>query len=264
MRVFLAGVSVLGPGLPGWAASEAVLAGAAPYAPAPFTPPPPALLSATERRRTSPAVRLALAAAAEAAAASGLPPAEVETVFASSNGDGAVVGAILDALVTPDGVISPTQFHNSVHNAAAGYWSIAVGSTRPSVSVGGHDHVFAAGLLHAAARAVASGAPVLLCAYDAPLAEPLAQVRPTELSFAAGFVLAPQPLDTARATLTLRYIAEPPPPGPPPADALDALAAANPAARALPLLRALAGRRRMTLVLPMLEDARLDVAVAPC
>jgi hypothetical protein len=268
MKVAVLGASVLGPGLPGWDASEAVLAGAAPYAPAaPFAPPPPALLSATERRRTSPAVRLALAAAAEAAAASGLPPEALETVFASSNGDGTVVGAILDALAAPDGAISPTQFHNSVHNAAAGYWSIAVGSTRPSVSVGGHDHVFAAGLLHAAARAVVAAAPVLLCAYDAPLAEPLARVRRTELPFAAGLVLAPPaPRGPARATLALRYVAEPPAPPAParPDDALDALAAANPAARALPLLRALAGHRSATLVLPMLEDARLEVAVAPC
>ena len=47
----------------------------------------------------------------------------------------------------PNGTISPTQFHNSVHNAAAGYWHIAAGSAAPSLSVGGHDGAFAAGLL---------------------------------------------------------------------------------------------------------------------
>nr|WP_304502919.1 beta-ketoacyl synthase chain length factor [Caldovatus aquaticus] len=254
--------------MPGWAASAPVLAGAAPYTPAPVALPPPAALPPTERRRASPAVRLALAAAAEAAAASGLPPAGLETVFASSNGDGRVVGAILEALAAPDGVISPTQFHNSVHNAAAGYWSIAAASQRPSVALGGHDHAFAAGLLHAAARVAATGAPVLLCAYDAPLDEPLAQCRRTEVPFAAALVLAPPgratPAAAACARLAIAYRAEPAPPSPPAATALDALAAANPAARALPLLRALARREAGRIVLPLLEDGRLEVAVAPC
>lgn len=270
MRVEVIGAAVLGPGLPGWAASAPVLAGTVPYEPAPVALPPPPGLPATERRRTSPAVRLALAAAAEAAAASGLPPAELETVFASSNGDGQVVGAILGALAEPDGVISPTQFHNSVHNAAAGYWSIAAASTRPSVAVGGHDQAFAAGLLHAAARVSVTGAPVLLCAYDAPLGEPLAQCRPTAAPFAAALVLAP-PERAAAATdapalarLELLYRAEPAPAPAPDMTALGALAAGNAAARALPLLRALARREATRIVLPMLEDGRLEIAVAPC
>jgi hypothetical protein len=268
VRVAVVGVAVLGPGLPGWAASAPVLAGAVPYEAAPLALPPPAALPATERRRTSPAVRLALAAAAEAATASGLPPASLETVFASSNGDGQVVGAILEALSAPDGVISPTQFHNSVHNAAAGYWGIATGSARSSVSVGGHDHVFAAGLLLATARVAAGGATVLLCVYDAPLDEPLASCRPTAAPFAAALVLAPAGRDgraapAALALLDIRYRAEP---GPPPAAAtgLDALAAGNPAARALPLLRALARRKAAELALPMLEDGRVEIAVTPC
>lgn len=272
MRVEVVGVGVLGPGLSGWAASAPVLAGAAPYAPeGPLALPPPAGLSPTERRRTSPAVRLALAAASEATAASGLPPASLETVFASSNGDGQVVGAILEALSEPDGVISPTQFHNSVHNAAAGYWSIATGSTRPSVSVGGHDQVFAAGLLHAAMRVSVTGAAVLFCAYDAPLNEPLAQCRPTTAPFAAGLVLAPPAQDGRRpdppavARLEIRYRPEPAPPPAPAGTALDALAAGNPTARgAVPLLRALSRREAARIVLPMLEDGRIEIAVAPC
>ena len=35
--------------------------------------------------------------------------AALETVFASSNGDGAVVGAILETLSDPAGAISPTD-----------------------------------------------------------------------------------------------------------------------------------------------------------
>jgi beta-ketoacyl synthase-like protein len=187
-------------------------------------------------------------------------------VFASSNGDGAVVGAILETLTDPLGAISPTQFHNSVHNAAAGYWGIGMGSTSPSVSVGGHDDTVAAGLLQAAAAASARRRRVLFCAYDAPLPQPLSAVRRTTVPFAAAVVLLPEPGASARAALALRFR-----PGAPPqpaaseaADPLDALAAENPAARALPLLRALAARRPAALRLPLLGDASLEIELAPC
>lgn len=262
MRCWIGGVSVLGPGLPGWRASETVLAGADPWTPADVVVPPPAMLPATERRRTSLAVRLALAAAAEAASGEA-DAAALETVFASSNGDGAVVGAILETLTDPAGAISPTQFHNSVHNAAAGYWGIGTGSTSPSVSVGGHDDTVAAGLLQAAAAASARRSRVLFCAYDAPLPPPLAAVRRTTVPFATAMVLLPEPDASARAALDLRFgpgPAEAPPAG---RDALDALAAENPAARSLPLLRALAARRPAALRLPVLGDSYLEIGVSP-
>ncbi len=263
MTCWIAGVAVLGAGLPGWAASEAALAGTAPWSAGEVVPPPPALLPPTERRRTSAAVRLALAVATEATA--GVEDrAALETVFASSNGDGAVVGGILEALHDPGGVaLSPTQFHNSVHNSAAGYWHIAIGSTAPSVSLGGYDGSFAAGLLAAAMAVAARGASVLLCAYDLPLPAPLAAVRPTGPGFAAALVLRPQPVPGALARLALRHVAEPAP-ALPPGDALDALAEGNPAARALPLLRALAARRPARIDLPLAADAHLTLDLAPC
>ncbi|MEN0077042.1 MAG: beta-ketoacyl synthase chain length factor, partial [Paracraurococcus sp.] len=139
LRGRIAGIGLLGPGLPGWAASRPILLGEVPWAPAEPLIPPPALLPPTERRRTSLVIRLALAAASEAVA--GAPDrAALETVFVSSNGDGAIIGSILAALHEPAGVaLSPTQFHNSVHNAPAGYWHIAAGSAAPSLSLGGHD-----------------------------------------------------------------------------------------------------------------------------
>jgi hypothetical protein len=264
LRCWVGGVAVLGPGLPGWKASEAILAGEAPWTPAEVAVPPPAMLAPTERRRTSLAVRLALAASAEATAGEE-DAAALETVFASSNGDGAVVGAILETLTDPAGAISPTQFHNSVHNAAAGYWGIGVGSTSPSISIGGHDGTAAAGLMQAAAAAATRRRRVLLCAYDAPLPPPLGAVRRTTVPFAAAFVLQPERDGSARAVLALRFRPDAPPPdGAVPADPLDALATENPAARALPLLRALAARRAAAMRLPLLGDASLEIELAPC
>lgn len=256
----VAGIGLLGPGLSGWAAAQPVLAGAAPFIPGSLTPPVPALLPATERRRTGASVRLALAVAAEAVQASGLPPEELDTVFASSNGEGQVIVAILDALHAPDGAISPTQFHNSVHNAAAGYWGIAAGSARGSVSLGGHDFAFATGLMQAAAQVVARGAPVLLVAHDVPLPPPLTALRPGDESFAAAFVLVPGM--GSHGALRIAYAAEGPPAEPPLPPGLEAIRAGNPAARALPLLMALAARRATTLRLALPEAAGLEVTVA--
>lgn len=255
------GIGLLGPGLPGWAASRDCLAGTAPWTRSELAAPPPALLPPTERRRTGLPVRLALAVAAEASAAEP-DRAALETIFASGNGDGAIVGGILAALHDPDGIaISPTAFHNSVHNAPSGYWHIAVGSTAPSVSLGGHDGSFGAGLLMAATAVAVRARPVLFCAYDVPMAPPLDRVRPTGCGFAVALLL--RPAEATGDRLALRYVAAPAEP-PPAADALDRLAAENPAARALPLLRALAARHPAALHLALEADAHLALELRPC
>jgi len=236
------GVGVWGPGLPGWARARAVLAGRAPFVPDETAPPPPALLPPTERRRAGAATRLALAVAAEASETSGVAPGSVPGVFASSNGDGAVVGALLETLASADPLVSPTQFHNSVHNAAAGYWSIATGSAAPVTSLSGHDGSLAAGLLRAVSEVVTDDARVLLVVYDLPLPPPAAAVRPTRFAFGVGLVLGPAGTPGALAEMRLGHLAAPADPDAeaPRAPALRELAAANPAARSLRLLEALA------------------------
>ncbi len=259
------GVGLWGSGLPGFPASRAVLAGQAPWAAEDAPPPVPGLLPPAERRRLGTTVRLALATAAEAVAMAGIDPHAAHNVFATSNGDGAVVHALLEELARPAPQLSPTQFHNSVHNAAAGYWTIAIGSRAPTQCIALHDATFAAGLL-AAMVELAAGAPVLFCVHDAPLPAPLAAKRRTETGFAAAFVLAPveaEPEGGGLGRLAVRYQpvpAEAPFAALPPA--LRRLAEANPAAQALPLLAAIAAGRPARLALPYL-DARLDLAFEP-
>ncbi len=231
------GVAVLGSGLPDWAAARAVLAGTEPWHGGEVVLPPPALLSATERRRTGPAVRLALAVASAAASASGIDPATLRPVFASGNGDGNTVAAILDAMARPDGFVSPTQFHNSVHNAAAGYWSIGTASNQPATCLGGHDWSFGCGLLKAVAECAAGQHPVLLCAYDLPLPSPIDAKRPTGPAFGAAFVLVPA---GHGPRLSIEWYPQPATRAEPLNPALRDLAAGNPAARSLRLLEALA------------------------
>jgi hypothetical protein len=131
--------------------------------------------------------------------------------------------------------VSPTQFHNSVHNAVSGYWSIGTKSLQPVTCLAGGDTTFAAGLM----QAVAAGGDVLLCVYDAPIPSPLGDGRPTAFAFASAFVLSGND-HGALAEIRLRTggaVGECLPRG----AALRALVKGNAAARALRLLEAVAG-----------------------
>ncbi|MGS0648472.1 beta-ketoacyl synthase chain length factor [Komagataeibacter melomenusus] len=246
MRVWISGLAVLADGMAGWAAARAILRGEAAWQPTPCALPPPATLAPNERRRTSPIVRLAMAVASDACAAAGCDPAAVHNVFGSSNGDGRVVNAILQALADPAAGLSPTQFHNCVHNAAAGYWTIGSQSRQPVACFGGYDWSWGFSLLQAAAEAVVEDRTVLLCVYDMAMPQPLGQKRPTRGTFGVGLVLSPRPVPHALAMLDIEYGPEEATDTPltlPDAQtttALRTLCHDNPAARALPLLAALA------------------------
>ena len=202
MRVFVEGVGVVGPGLEGWPAARPVLAGAARYEPAPVRLPPIALLPPAERRRAGTTVRLAIAAGIEALAQSGRAPADMAMVFAASGGDGETVHETLSVLATAQREVSPTRFHNSVHNAPSGYWSVATGSRAPSTSICAFDDSFAAGMLEAAVQATVQDCPVTLIAYDVPYPEPLHAARPIVAMFGMAMVLAPRKTDRGFAALT--------------------------------------------------------------
>jgi Beta-ketoacyl synthase, N-terminal domain len=237
MRVHLHGVGAIGPGLDGWAASREVLAGRARWEEAPLRAPVPSILPLTERRRCNAASRLALAAAEDALAGGAWPATELATVFASADGDGAVTHALCESFAAREPDVSPTQFHNSVHNAPAGYWGIATRSSRPSTSLAADRDSFAAGLFEAALQATVDPRPVLLVAFDLPLPHPLALMRPRAHGLAVALLLAREARGGALAALELRLE-----PGAT-ATALPARLGAladNPAARALPLLALLA------------------------
>ncbi|MGH8635169.1 MAG: beta-ketoacyl synthase chain length factor [Burkholderiales bacterium] len=264
MRAFIEGVGLVGPGLSGWQASRATLAGAHAYCSAPTALAMSELLPAAERRRAGVPVKLALAAGQEALGNAGRDAAATATVFTSSSGDCQNVHQILEALATPERQISPTRFHNSVHNAAAGYWSIATQCRAPSTSLCCHDASFAAGLLEAVSQAVVAGAPVALIAYDHPYPEPLNSVRPIHGDFSMALALAPQATQRALAAVDVTFV-------PQEADAscaadpgLEKLRTGVPAARCLPLLAALARGSRETVILEYVAGTHLRVVVAPC
>lgn len=255
-------VALLGPGLNGWGEAHEVLTGARPYAHAATAVPAPALLPANERRRSGLAVRIALATGAAALEACGRDPARLATVFASSSADGDTCHAICEQLAGSDRLISPTRFHNSVHNAPAGYWSIATRSMAPSTSLCAFDGSFCAGLLEACALARSGGEAVLLIAYDAPYPEPLRAARPVPDAFGAALLLTPEASSTSLARIEVAADERAPDAMADPG--LETLRTSIPTARALPLLARLARREAGEARLAYLEDLSLAVRISPC
>jgi hypothetical protein len=257
----VAAVGLAAPGLAGWDGAQAVLRGAAAYAAGELPPHQTSLLPPNERRRAPPAVRLAFRAAEDAMAQ--LPPmAEgLATVFASSDADMDIIHRICSALSNATPMLSPTDFHNSVHNAAAGYWSIAVKARGPSSTLSAYDASFAAGLLEAAAQVQVDGTDTMLVTYDVPPPFPLNTERPIGTAVAVALVLSSAP-GASLARLRLESfaqgeetsMADP---------ALEALRRSNPAGRALPLLRLLALRQAGSVLLDNNAAGLLRVEVLP-
>ena len=263
MRVYVESIGLCGPGLEGWAASRQVLADAQEHVPTPTRVPPMPLLPSNERRRAVQTVRLAVAVGVEAFTNSGRDPAGIATVFTSSGGDGETIHEILNVLASPNRDLSPTRFHNSVHNTPAGYWGIGTGSRAPSTSICCHDGSFGAGLLEAATQVRAENDPVTLIAYDVQYPAPLSEVRPIGALFAVALVLTPVPTAGAFASIELLAGGERSAVSPMTSPSLETLRRTTPAARCLPLLAALARRTDAVITLEYLPDLALCLRVSP-
>jgi hypothetical protein len=262
LSAFVEGIGVLGPGMADWPDAAARLRGEAPWDSTPAVLPAPQCLPPAERRRTGVPVRLTLAVGLEATSRAGADPAALPAVFASSGGDGHNCHEICQVLATDDRQLSPTRFHNSVHNAAAGYWGIATGATPASTSLCAYDASFAAGLLEALVQLTVERTPVLLIAYDAGYPEPLRRCRPIPDAFGVALVLAPTQGAASIARLSMAT-------GAAPSQSLahaglEALRRSIPAARSLPLLTLLARGQRGRATIEYLEETTVTVEVSPC
>ena len=262
MNIFVESVAILAPGLAGWAASRAVLAGEKNYRSEAFVAPVAELLPAVERRRTGTTVKLALAAGHEALCGAGRPADSVATVFASSGNDGEVINDICLTWAGPDRQVSPTRFHNSVHNAPSGYWGIATHSHHPSTSLCGFDWSFTIGLLEAAVQLQVQRAEVLLIAYDTPYPMPLAGVRRVDEPFATALFLTREATANSLACLTISMDERAKAISRMEDAALEQLRTANPSAVALPLLAALARNPSGPVTLPRNAGQTVSISVA--
>ncbi len=262
----LLGIGVVGPGLPDWVQAREILLGLRSYEDGPAPTPAPVCLPPNERRRATPATRVALESARQAIGGLSLDVSGLASVFASSDGDMDLIDRLCTDIYCNRVPVSPTVFHNSVHNAVAGYWSIGHACREPSTSLAAWDGSLAAGLLESAAQIAGAGRPVLLVAYDVPTAGALARHRPFTAPFACALVLAPAPAPGALAILDLQLAGQGEADRLPPelAPGLEVLRTGNPAARVLPLLRVVAQGVGGRVRLPYLDDLDLVAsAVSP-
>lgn len=258
LSVWVEGIGAWALGLPDWPRLRALLRGEACADTAMPARPSPQILPPSERRRAPTSVLIAIEAASQAVAASGRDASTLACVFASAHGDAGIMDYMCATLAQAPREMSPTRFHNSVHNAAAGYWTIAAGCHAASSAVSALEQSFGASLLEAAVQVCADHRPVLLVACDVPGAGPLGEMIASTIPFGSALVLAPAPRANAvaRLDLVLRGATASTPARHPHAIAL---AAANLAAHGLPLLEALAHGAPSTVTLPAAAELGLDV-----
>ncbi len=261
MRAWVHGVGVIAPGLPDWSTAAAVLRGELVHVPAPSVLPVPELLPGAERRRASRIVKLTLGVGLQAVQHAGADAATLTTVFSASGADGHNCHALCEQLAGSDRQISPTRFHNSVHNAAAGYWGIATHSMAPSQVIAAHDASLGAGLLDALAQVMVDGQPVLLVASDGEYPQPLHALRPISDCAGVALLLSPH-ADGALGALTVQPVEAPAEAMEQPS--LEVLRREIPAMRSLPLLQRIARAEAGTVVLDYLAPMQLSVDWQPC
>ena len=259
MRVGIAAIGLAAPGLPDWPTAARVLRGEETYVASELAPYAPQLLPANERRRATPAVRQAFRVAEEAIV--GRDAKNLATVFAGSDADMAILHRICAALAEPQKLVSPTDFHNSVHNAAAGYWGIAIGATAPSTTLAGYDGSFALALFEAVLQTVVEQRDTLLVVFDVPAPEPLHSARPLACAASCALWLTAGTDAAEHGALDIELAS---------GDdttmsdaALEALRLGNPALRALPLLRHIAQASAGRVLLPNSGGRSLRVDYRP-
>jgi hypothetical protein len=256
----VAGISFWSTRLPGWEIARAVIRGEMPSPTANSPRPAPTLLAPTERRRAPDSVALALEVAAKACEAAGVDASTLSSVFASTHGDLAISDYMCATLAGTPTLISPIKFHNSVHNAAAGYWTIGSHCDAPYTAVSGHHYTFGLGLLEALVQVSNEGKPVLYVAFDVEGKGPLQAMAQSEGLVGVGVVLEPARTGSGRTRVSAQLEFEIPVTTA--ASAAAELVAKNSMAPSLPLFEALALEHDARVVLATGANSRLTLELS--
>jgi hypothetical protein len=261
MNLYINGIGVWGFGLRSWSDFTDIHAGLSVPDQDDSAVPSPKAIPPRERRRAPLPVKLAVEVAQQACDQAGVNHAAVASVFTSAMGDTAITDCLCRILASPDKMVSPTKFHNSVHNAASGYWSIAAKNRSASSFIGGFAHSFPVALLEAAIQCHVEECPVLLVANDIAHSVPFTDIIRIESNFACGLLLDRTP-SVGGWSLSISnqpgHVDWPKPAAP----AIAHLGELNPCARALTVMDACAGKRATELRMPLNEHAHLELKVS--
>ncbi|MDT8371966.1 MAG: beta-ketoacyl synthase chain length factor [Gammaproteobacteria bacterium] len=259
-KIYINGLSIIAPGMVEPEKTLRILRGVQQWCAEPLPRLVPGSLPANERRRATPVIKLALQAM-QPLLHSDDDLEKMATVFASSDGDLGNDDKICRALAKNEKAVSPTQFHNSVHNAPAGYWAIASSMRSASISLSAGNATFAAGLLDAAMQVLSEQQNVLLVAYDVVAPEPLNEKRKFEYSLSIALRLGLKSeaenaghiqcsVSGANTVVTACQN-----------DSLESLRTGNPVGAGLPLLEALARESVASISIPYVMGKRLQIEI---
>ena len=223
--------------------------------------PKPDVIPANERRRAPLPVRLAVETSAQACLDAGLEASELACVFVSGLGDTQLTDYMCKVLAGDNKALSPTKFHNSVHNAAAGYWTNSTECMQAANSVAGFTQSVSLTLIEALIQAQAEQRALLLTFYDAPSSPVLKELLKNELPFAVSMVIAPASVANGKGQSLIASVQSEPASWPPQTwqGDLHHCYAHNPVARILPFLELLTGSKDDTLM-PLSAATSLTVA----
>ena len=203
----------------------------------------PSMIPPRERRRAPLSVKLAVEVMEQAFTMAGMDPADACVVFSSAMGDMDITDYLCETLSSPPRLVSPTRFHNSVHNAATGYWSISAQCTAATNAVSAFGYTASMALIEAAIQVKEERQATLLVMQEMAAPTALQASCPSSNAFSCSLLLTPKGMCTnALARLQIDnavgvvdWPARP--------VGMDNAFAGNPAARILPLISLISERQ---------------------
>lgn len=130
------------------------------------------MLEGPLRRRASELTRASVEVFGQAVRSANVDPATVATIWATAHGEHGTAIKLLKMMLRGDGKVSPTHFHNSVHNTSSAYASIAGGNATGSTTLTGGPELVSSALLEAFCQIDAGQREVIVVLGDEPLHAP--------------------------------------------------------------------------------------------
>ena len=262
MKLFINQLNTVLPDIQNWEQLRSILKGKQTYKPSQTSIKHTcSLLPANERRRASETVKLVFSACEPLFDASQEDQHTFESVFASSGGDYTIFDKICRTLCTEERFVSPTLFHNSVFNAAAGYWSIATKNRASTRSIAAAEYSAGMGFTESVSLLHCGADSVLLCCYDICPPEPLSTVSKIDLPAAFAFVISKHPADQCHAVIDSAQLSKPDPTTKQLPERLKVLEKTNPMMTLLPLLSTIALGESNTVQIPCSPSQSLEIRI---
>lgn len=203
LRCSVIGVGAWGPGFNNWAELKDSLVSQHDSQSLKTIPPKPEVIPANERRRSPLPVKIAVETSWQALQQAQVSAADVACVFGSGLGDTEITDYMCRVLTTDLKQLSPTKFHNSVHNAAAGYWTISTHCMKSANSVAAYHETAALCLLEGISQAVYQDDYMLITLFDTQAHSVYSDIFSCRQDFAAAILLSPRIEQNALADLSI-------------------------------------------------------------